>query len=69
MGERDRWVRGQASVEYALVVLAFLSIVAALAVVWHAGRDGALLKRALDAASHQLGGADVLGGIRDVALF
>ena len=35
--------RGQSSVEYLLVVLAFLAMALALAGLWHAGRDGALL--------------------------
>ena len=37
---------GQSTVEYALVVVAFLSILLALGVVWHSGRQGALLERA-----------------------
>ena len=60
---------GQSSVEYALVMIAFLSTVAALACLWHAGRDGQLLRRAIEAASHQLGGGDALGEARDIALF
>ena len=66
------WVRdcnGQSSVEYALVMIAFVSMLAALACLWHAGRDGRLLRRAVEAASHQLGGGDALGEARDVALF
>ena len=67
MGIRD--CSGQSSVEYALVVIAFASMVVALACLWHAGRDGVLLRRAVSAASHQLGGGDVLGEARDVALY
>ena len=40
---------GQSTVEYALVVVAFLSILLALGVLWHSGRRGALLERAIDA--------------------
>lgn len=61
--------RGQSTVEYALVVVAFLSMVLALGVLWHAGRDGALLHRATEAASHQMGGSNVLGSARDISLF
>ena len=61
--------RGQSSVEYVLVMLAFVSMVLAMGVVWHAGRDGTLLRAALDAASHRLGGSGVLGGFQDILLY
>lgn len=64
-----RGQRGQSSVEYVLVVLAFLSMVLAWGVVWHGVRDGALLDRAVGASSHQLGGGDVPGSFRDILLF
>ena len=60
---------GQASMEYALVTLAFMSMLTALALLWHAGRDGSLLQRAVEAGSHLWEGGDVLGAMRDVALF
>ena len=60
---------GQSSVEYALVLLAFASVLGAFACIWHAGRRGALLERATEAASHQLGGGDPLGSARDLSLF
>lgn len=60
--------RGQSTVEYALVLFAFLSMLLSLGAVWHAVRDGALVDRAIEASSHQLG-ADVLGSARDLALF
>lgn len=64
------WGRqGQSSVEYVVVLLAFLSMLLALGVVWHAGRDGALLGLAIDASSHQMGGSDALGGFRDILLY
>lgn len=72
-GDRRGWGRwatcGQASVEYALVLMAFLSMIAAFACIWHAGRDGALLRHATEAASHQLEWGDVRGSIRDLALY
>lgn len=61
--------RGQSSVEYVLVMIAFLSMVIALGALWHTGRDGVLLNTAVEASSHQVGGSDVLGSLRDIALF
>ena len=70
---RERWarigLRGQASVEYALVILAFAWILVSLGILWHAGHDGALLDRAVRSSSHQMGGEDALGSLRDVALY
>ena len=70
---REAWegwrTNGQSSVEYALVLMAFLSMVAAFALIWHAGRDGALLRSATEAASHQLEWGDVRGSVRDLALY
>jgi len=70
---RERWAhigsRGQASVEYALVILAFAWILVSLGILWHAGHDGALLDRAVRSSSHQMGGEDALGSLRDVALY
>lgn len=59
---------GQSSVEYALVVLAFLSAMLALGALWHAARDGALVRLAVRAASHGLGGG-IAAALRDIALF
>lgn len=61
--------RGQSTVEYLLVLLAFLSMVIAIAGVWKAGRDGLLLRSAVAASSHQMGGGDALGSAQDLALF
>ena len=66
---RVRDQAGQASLEYALVTLAFTAMLISLALMWHACKDGALLKRAIAAISHVWGGADPLGAMRDVALF
>ncbi|MBQ9317389.1 MAG: hypothetical protein IJ203_11290 [Atopobiaceae bacterium] len=64
-----RRVRGQSTVEYAVVVVAFLALLMALGTVWHAGRRGALTHRAVEASSHLLGGSDALGSARDISLF
>jgi hypothetical protein len=50
---------GQSTLEYALVLMAFLSMVAALGLLWHAARDGALVRMATDAATHQASGGTV----------
>ncbi|WP_455136023.1 hypothetical protein [Thermophilibacter sp.] len=50
-----RWVadeKGQSTVEYLLVLSAFLAVVVVLGLLWHAGRDGALVGEATRAASH-----------------
>ena len=60
---------GQSTVEYALVLVAFLSIAIALAGVWRVSRSGRLLDRAVEACSHQIGGGDALGSWRDISLF
>lgn len=67
--EAGRSRRGQSTVEYALVLLAFLSMCTALAALWHVARDGRLLDLAVGASSHQLGGDDPLGAARDIVLF
>lgn len=43
---------GQATVEYLVVLGAFVSMLAGLALLWHAGGDGDLANRATTAASH-----------------
>lgn len=63
------WCRGQSSVEYALVVMALAAMVGALACLWHAGRDGTLLSLAVRASSHQLGGGDPVGSLKDLSLY
>lgn len=67
--ELVRDLRGQSCVEYALVLIAFAAMVLAMGAVWHAGRDGALLRQARDASSHLVGGSGVLGMLRDISLF
>lgn len=64
-----RATRGQASVEFALVVLAFLAVVGALAALWHAARDGALLNRAIEASSHRLDAGGAPDSFEDIVLF
>ena len=68
-GAGGRAARGQATLEYLLVLLAFLSMAAACACVWHAGREGALLRQAVRASSHRWGGGDALGSVQDLSLY
>ena len=66
-----RWLAGggsgQSTVEYALVLGAFLAMVVVLGLLWHGVRDGLLVGAASEAASHGTGGGavallkDVLG--------
>ena len=50
---------GQSTLEYLLLLVAFVAMVGALALLWHAARDGRLLALATDAASHGSGGGAV----------
>lgn len=45
---------GQANVEYALLVIAFVSMLVGMGALWYAARDGTLTELATHAASHGL---------------
>lgn len=60
---------GQSSVEYALVLGAFLALVLALGLVWSVVGQGALQRASERAASHAIEGAGAVDGIRDLVLF
>ena len=64
------WTRraGQ-SVEYALVLGAFLALVLALGFVWGVVGQGGLQRASERAASHAIEGAGAVDGIRDLVLF
>ncbi|HIZ46568.1 MAG TPA: hypothetical protein IAA19_06060 [Candidatus Olsenella pullistercoris] len=47
--------RGQATVEYLVVLGAFLAMLLALGALWRAGSEGDLVQLAADSASHGLG--------------
>ena len=55
----------QATLEYALTVLALLAIVSALGLLWRAGQDGTLAQLVEAASSH---GFDA-GGLIDISLY
>ena len=61
--------RGQATLEYALVLFAFAATIVALAAIWHAARDGALLRLCRDSLSHSLTSSSGLGFPQDVLLY
>lgn len=59
---------GQSTVEYLLVLVAFVSLLAAFGLVWQAARSGALVGLATRAASHGAGqGLPAL--LKDIAVF
>ena len=60
---------GQSSMEYALVLGAFLALVLALGLVWSVVGQGGLQRASERAASHAIEGAGAVDGIRDLVLF
>ena len=69
MQRNSRSVCGQSSVEYALVLLAFLSVVVALCAIWHAASDGTLLKGVRHASSHNLDEGFSIGLMQDLSAY
>lgn len=60
--------RGQATVEYALVVFALLAVVVACATLWGALDEGLFVDHAAAGASHHIGHGSP-GGAADVLLY
>lgn len=60
---------GQSSVEYALVLVAFLAAILALGAVWHVVGEGGLQRLSEGAASHAVEGDAAVGGMHDIVLF
>lgn len=46
--------KGQSTVEFAVVTVAFLAVTAALSALWHALADGVFVEHALAVASHHI---------------
>lgn len=65
------WIRntGQATVEYTVVLLAFMAILLGLAAVFHAMSDGRFLSHVITALPFTFGGSQSLGVWQDVLLF
>lgn len=59
---------GQGTVEYAIVLFAFLSLVAGLGAMWHAFDAGLLVEHALQSASHHVASA-APGAFVDVFMY
>lgn len=60
---------GQSSVEYALVLMAFLSLLLGLGAVWHVSREGRLVEGAREAASHAIVSGISVRLLQDVTAF
>lgn len=61
--------RGQATVEYLLVTIAFLALVLGLSGIWVAARSGVLQRKVRDAAPHSMEGGMSLGLLQDLSSF
>lgn len=64
---RDR--RGQSTLEYGLVLLAFMAMICALDAIWRRVSGGSLLDRALGAASHAWGQGGLIALTQDILMF
>lgn len=64
-----RTTLGQSTVEYAVVLFAFLSMLVALGTVWRATQGGRLGDYAVDAASHSLGNGLSIEFLQDVTAY
>lgn len=64
MAVRDE--RGQATLEYAFVLMAFLALLMGLAAMWHAARDGRLLRLAVEAAPNAITEGGEVGAVQDI---
>lgn len=60
---------GQSSVEYALVLFAFMASVVALCALWRAASGGGLLGLAVRHASHTFDGSLSIGLMQDVMAY
>ncbi len=68
MGSDARGRAGQASVETVLVMVATIMVAGALALLWHAHRDGSLSRIAIHAASHTFSDG-IVDALKDIALY
>lgn len=59
---------GQGTVEYAVILFAFLSVVVGLGAMWHAFDSGLLVEHALQSASHHVSSA-APGAFADVFMY
>ena len=69
MRTNSQYERGQSSVEYALVLLAFLAVAVALFGIWHAAHEGTLLDVARRGSSHNAQDGLSVGLAQDLASY
>lgn len=69
MDIKKRTRSGQSTVEYAIVLFAFLAMVVALGTVWRAAQGGRLQHMARDYASHNLDQGLSIEFLQDVTAF
>ncbi len=67
--KNDRGQRGQATVEYALVLLAFLATIVSFCALWRQAQEGSLQRRAREAAAHNLDDGVSVGLLQDLAAY
>lgn len=60
--------QAQATVEYACVLIAFLAMIVATALLWRALSEGELVQKSVDAASHTTA-QGVLSDVQDILLY
>lgn len=66
---RLRSETGQSTVEYAIVLVAFLCIILALGALWKVAHSGRMLEIAREASSHNCGDGICLGLLQDVTAY
>lgn len=59
---------GQATLEYSLILLAFLAIIVAFGLLWTAAGSGTLTDQAINAGSHLISGG-ILETVQDIILY
>lgn len=60
---------GQATVEYAVLLVAFLMVVVGLGAIWRASSTGKLLELAQESCSHSFQASPDLNAWKDILLF
>lgn len=69
MASERRAQAGQSTLEYALVLMAFVATIVAMGALWHVAHDGTLLERARRYASHNLKEGISLETFQDVSSY
>jgi hypothetical protein len=64
-----RGISGQSTIEYVLVLLAFLATITALGAIWAVAQSGALQRDARDSMPHNLEGGVTIGFLQDLSSF